>query len=1350
MTARFRVFVSSPSDVFAERERLERVIQRLNGELGGDMLEAVRWEHAYYSAAKTFQDQIPLPSQTDLVVCILWKRLGFELPPEYRRPDGTTPTGTEFEFEDAMQAARSRGTPDVLVYRKSAPVLLAAERVEIEHAQFEQLKSFWGRWFQSDAGHFTAAYQSFETTDGFETDVEGHIRQWLARHHVSGGAVWPIAQKGSPFRGLEAFDAGHSEVFFGRRRTVERARERLAEAARRGGPFLLVLGASGSGKSSLARAGLLPRLIQPGATAGVDVWRSCILRPSEAQTPCLAFARGLHRALPELALGDTPDAGDFALLLAAAPAAAARAVRLALVRATEKLVAREGFDRAVDARLLVVIDQFEEALVEPVQCQAFALALQALVATGLVWIIATLRSDLYAAFQASPPLMALREAGAQLDLMAPTPAELAEIVTGPANASGLRFDTRADGTGLDEVLVEAAGESGALPLLQLTLDTLFEARDLTANLLTFAAYDALGGLAGIVEQRAEQAMAALDEPARGALPGVLRQLVHVTAEGVVTGRSAPEARVLRTPHARQLVAAFTAARLLVAETHGEVTSLRIAHDALLTAWPQAATLIAADLEALRTRARLEQAARRWADEAHDPDLLLPPGRPLAEALDLRTAQPDSLDARCLAFVEASEAADQARAAAAQSHAQRGLRLEAEAQEARADAAHRIVRRTRIAAGVVLLLGIAAVGGAFTADRERQLAVQRTAEAERNFEAALGAGASLVDATHDHLHDGGMSRDVAGFLLRTAEATMGGLARVAPADASPDLGDAQARLQSSFSAVQLALCDSAGARARAEDAVAVAAAMQARAPSPERQLAVLRARDALGQAQFGDADTEAALRTYGEAETEAASRPASEAFDLALAGLRRDRAVALLSKGDTAAALPILRHDLALQQNRLAAAPDEPATLGLAAIDLRWLTSLALKQNDNAAAATAAEAELALLRRLQTLRPLDKQWAAALSVNTQQRAELATRQANPERALALAQQAVALAEPVAAHDPGNAEWGRILATAKIRYGGLLAIAGQTAAAVEVMRSAGTLIETLAGPQASSMRCKGDAAQLHTMLGFVQMMAQDPAAAVAAQKANLALATEIAAAAPGDPQRAHDLVTAHAALALAYRFAHRTAEAAAEYRAAMALLVPLTAHAPANPDWRHELGDLRVGLGETMLKSGDAEGARRLLADAGTAAEAAAKAEPGVAEWRHQIVADSLSMFDVELVAGNLPAMLELARHARDQARSLVQAEPDSAPWQVDLIDALVDLSIAEETQSQAPAALADLHAAEAQSAHLAAAAPNDPRWANLRAMVFMRLADVAGSLGAADEAAGYKAQEAAIRARLARK
>src|SRR6185436_9197264 len=176
----YRVFISSPSDVWVERERLFRVITRLAGEVGAIKLTPFRWEESYYSAAKTFQDQIPPPSQSDLVICIFWKRLGSELPPEYRRPDGSLPTGSEYEFEEAIKAARERGAPDVLVYRKTASVMFQAEQLALESAQFTALQEFWKRWFQTDTGHFTAGYHNFSSTDDFETQVESHLRQWLS------------------------------------------------------------------------------------------------------------------------------------------------------------------------------------------------------------------------------------------------------------------------------------------------------------------------------------------------------------------------------------------------------------------------------------------------------------------------------------------------------------------------------------------------------------------------------------------------------------------------------------------------------------------------------------------------------------------------------------------------------------------------------------------------------------------------------------------------------------------------------------------------------------------------------------------------------------------------------------------------------------------------------------------------------------------------------------------------------------------------------------------------------------------------------------------------------------------
>ena len=106
--------------------------------------------------------------------------------------------------------------------------------------------------------------------------------------------LWPIDTKGSPFRGLAAFGAKHAPVFFGRSRDITKAVDALKDAGTRETPFLLIVGASGSGKSSLSLAGLVPRLTAPGVVPAVDLWRVAVMRPGEYEGgPVAALAARL-------------------------------------------------------------------------------------------------------------------------------------------------------------------------------------------------------------------------------------------------------------------------------------------------------------------------------------------------------------------------------------------------------------------------------------------------------------------------------------------------------------------------------------------------------------------------------------------------------------------------------------------------------------------------------------------------------------------------------------------------------------------------------------------------------------------------------------------------------------------------------------------------------------------------------------------------------------------------------------------------------------------------------------------------------------------------------------------------
>src|ERR1700735_1099087 len=122
-----RVFISSPSDVRPERLRAEQIIARLDREFAYRFrVEAVLWEREPLVASRHFQDpeNIPRAGSMDIVVMILWSRLGVPLPGEQYRGalSGREVTGTEWEFEDALAVARERGVPDLLLYRKTARI----------------------------------------------------------------------------------------------------------------------------------------------------------------------------------------------------------------------------------------------------------------------------------------------------------------------------------------------------------------------------------------------------------------------------------------------------------------------------------------------------------------------------------------------------------------------------------------------------------------------------------------------------------------------------------------------------------------------------------------------------------------------------------------------------------------------------------------------------------------------------------------------------------------------------------------------------------------------------------------------------------------------------------------------------------------------------------------------------------------------------------------------------------------------------------------------------------------------------------------------------------------------------
>jgi WD40 repeat protein len=644
---RLRIFLSSPGDVAAAREIAAQTIEKLAQDYARHFssIEPYLWEHEAMLASGHFQDSIELPSAFDIVVLILWSRLGTLLPVktavrEYRGIDGRAPvTGTEWEFEEALERVRREGTPDLMVYRSLNPVAVdSRDPLQRDHQlqQLQALDAFWSRHF-GNQDVFLGAYTEFSSDVEFVTALERHLRKLierrLAKNTLPGDGtlkVWGQA----PFRGLEAYEFEHGPIYFGQDDAVGRAILQIAAGSRAGSPFLLVLGASGSGKSSLVKAGIVPKLFVPRRITGAAFLRRVIFRPSDVRIGEDLFDALARRLTTQISDGEglaelisaEVSLADFAAHLRNASVEPAMPFRLAL-GALGSQARRDGRMLSHEApRLMLVVDQLEELFTDERtsadQRARFVELLAGLARSGIVWIIATIRADFWHRVLETPLLVALSEGKGRLDLVLPTPAQLTQMIRRPAEAAGVGFEVHpSTNIPLNDVIAEeVAREPAALPLLSYLLDQLYRADILDArgDVLTFSTYRKLGGLVGAIAARAEEVITNCTSEERDALGSVLFSLVQMGADEAdverAVARQAPLSAFPPGTPQRRLVDALleSDARLLVSDAVGsEGATVRVAHEALITHWPRAHDFVLANAAALKTRRRLEERYALW-------------------------------------------------------------------------------------------------------------------------------------------------------------------------------------------------------------------------------------------------------------------------------------------------------------------------------------------------------------------------------------------------------------------------------------------------------------------------------------------------------------------------------------------------------------------------------------------------------------------------------------------------------------------------------------------------------------------------------------------------------------------
>jgi len=507
----------------------------------------------------------------------------------------------------------------------------------------------------------------------------------------------------NPYKGLRAFDESDAADFFGRDGMVDEVLARLARDDIRG-RIVLVVGGSGTGKSSAVRAGLLPRL-RRGDVAGSESWFITTTVPGSS--PFKELAEGLRRVavVEPTALADR---------LAEGPEAIDSVLR--------QVVPGNG-------QLLLVIDQLEELFTLAGEDDQRSFLLGVMHALSLphsrLRVVATLRADFYDRPLALQPLADVVN-DATVTMVPMSAAELEAAIVGPLDRIGGGVERSL----VTELVSAVVDEPAALPSLQFALYELAE-RSPERRLET-EAYHQLGGLGGAIASRAERLYSSLHERERVAVRRMFERLVVVGQEAEPTRRRAARTELSRRGADATVDAEldrWAQARLLTFDRHPQtrVPTVEVAHEALLRKWPRLQGWIEEDREAIGVLSRLREAAATWDDLGRDPGALYRGAR-LEVATDLAGDQVHELPDLEREFLEASTAArdhemrEEAERLAAQSRANRRLR--------------------RQRAGIVAALVVALAGGFIAVDQRGEATRERRVATARELAAA--SVAALAD------------------------------------------------------------------------------------------------------------------------------------------------------------------------------------------------------------------------------------------------------------------------------------------------------------------------------------------------------------------------------------------------------------------------------------------------------------------------------------------------------------------------------------------------------------------------------------------------------------------------------
>jgi alpha-beta hydrolase superfamily lysophospholipase len=460
---------------------------------------------------------------------------------------------------------------------------------------------------------------SRQIIDLTQNQEDGYQRLWLglkvAGLDPADSFDWDGSR--SPYPGMMAFQKADAAVFFGREQEIQQGLETLRRLRQFGGPrMLLVLGASGNGKSSIVRAGLLPRLRK-----NKEHW--LVLDPFRPQDhPFRELSIVLAKAFSENGLESNWKEICYQLEQAAQKEKSHEKTTINDV-ALELQIAQ----KQRDATTLMVIDQAEELLVslEKERTISFlSLLCSALeIPDSPIMVIFTLRSDFLLDFQRQPHLRDLSCEHLSIGPMATD--QIHKVIEGPAERAGIEIED-----GLTQAMVQDTKNQDALPLLAFTLRELYKRSGNDYRLTMHDYREKLRGLSGAVARAANAALAAakLTSDQKEDLRNAFVSLARINEEGQFIRQTASWSDMPESVH--DVLERFVQARLIVSRGKGKERVLEVAHEAIFHSWRRLKAWLDEDREALRIRQRLSDTSMEWAKAGQDESYLYRGAR-LAEA-----------------------------------------------------------------------------------------------------------------------------------------------------------------------------------------------------------------------------------------------------------------------------------------------------------------------------------------------------------------------------------------------------------------------------------------------------------------------------------------------------------------------------------------------------------------------------------------------------------------------------------------------------------------------------------------------------------------------------------------------